>query len=187
MAPDDVSRVEATAADSPAEQSPVNEKVFPDDKVSQFVVAHQHLPPMTPEIEKTIKKKIDAWMIPLVSSPIYDNIHATHLCLAVQLLFTTTLAAVDKVQLSTAALYDFREDNNLSGDQFAWLGSVLSVGVSDIFLKTSLVMLKYADLSLAATRRLVSRPLRYSTTTSWQTVMLWKFVLVFIDSLIRGM
>lgn len=39
------------------------------------------------------------------------------------------MAAVDKVQLSTAALYDFLEDNDLSGSEFSWLGSILSVGV----------------------------------------------------------
>lgn len=37
-----------------------------DDKVAQFVAAHQDYPPMTPEMEKRIKKKIDAWIIPLV-------------------------------------------------------------------------------------------------------------------------
>lgn len=39
-----------------------------DDAV-RFVAAHQDLPPMTPEIEKRIKKKIDGWMIPLVRRP----------------------------------------------------------------------------------------------------------------------
>ena len=44
-------------------------------------------------------------------------------------LFTATMAAVDKVQLGTAALYDFLEDNNLTGSEYSWLGSILSVGV----------------------------------------------------------
>ena len=81
-----------------------------DDKVAQFVAAHQDYPPMTPEMEKRIKRKIDAWIIPLG-------------------LFTATMAAVDKVQLGTAALYDFLEDNNLTGGEYSWLGSILSVGV----------------------------------------------------------
>ena len=41
-------------------------KTVSGDDAVQFVAAHQDLPPMTPEIEKRIKKKIDAWMIPLV-------------------------------------------------------------------------------------------------------------------------
>lgn len=84
----------------------------PLDDAARFIAAHaDSYPPMTPEIEKRIKKKIDAWLIPLG-------------------VFTTTLAAVDKVQLSTAALYDFLEDNHLTGSEFSWLGSILSVGVS---------------------------------------------------------
>ena len=83
----------------------------PQDEAARFVAAHADYPPMTPEMEKRIKKKIDAWIIPLG-------------------VFTTTLAAVDKVQLSTAALYDFLEDNDLTGSEFSWLGSILSVGVS---------------------------------------------------------
>lgn len=83
----------------------------PAGQAAKFIAAHADYVPMTPEMEKKIKKKLDAWLIPLG-------------------VFTTTLAAVDKVQLSTAALYDFLEDNDLSGSQFSWLGSILSVGVS---------------------------------------------------------
>ena len=45
-----------------------------------------------------------------------------------QLFVTATLGAVDKVALSTAALYGLREDNNLVGQQYSWLGSILSLG-----------------------------------------------------------
>lgn len=85
----------------------------PADQAARFIAAHADYPPMTPEMEKRIKKKIDAWIIPLG-------------------VFTTTLAAVDKVQLSTAALYDFLEDNNLDGGEYSWLGSILSVGVCSL-------------------------------------------------------
>lgn len=42
-------------------------------------------------------------------------------------------AAVDKVQLATGALYGFKEDNNLHGQDYSWLGSILSLGVSSSF------------------------------------------------------
>lgn len=80
------------------------------DQAAEFIAAHLEYPTMTPEKERSIKRKIDAWIIPLG-------------------VFTTTLAAVDKVQLSTAALYDFLEDNRLTGSEFSWLGSILFVGV----------------------------------------------------------
>lgn len=38
--------------------------------------------------------------------------------------------SIDKVALGTAALYGLREDNNLVGQQYSWLGSILSLGVS---------------------------------------------------------
>lgn len=93
------------------------------DQAAQFIAAHADYPPMTPEMEKKVKKKIDAWIIPLG-------------------VFTTTLAAVDKVQLSTAALYDFIEDNDLTGDEFSWLGSILPLGVC-VFLLPLCYILKY--------------------------------------------
>lgn len=46
-----------------------------------------------------------------------------------QLLFTATLGAVDKVEIGTASLYGFQEDNNMHGQQYSWLGSILPLGV----------------------------------------------------------
>ena len=37
---------------------------------------------------------------------------------------------IDKVALGTAALYGLEKDNNLVGQQYSWLGSILSLGVS---------------------------------------------------------
>lgn len=72
MAADDDTRVEAVSAHGSGNNvnshTAGDEKPVPDDKAAQFVVAHQNYPPMTAEQEKRIKKKIDAWMIPLVSS-----------------------------------------------------------------------------------------------------------------------
>lgn len=70
----DASRVEAIAdAEVAREQSSSDEKNVPaaNDEAAAFVAEFQHLPPMTPEIEKRIKKKIDGWMIPLVSHTIF--------------------------------------------------------------------------------------------------------------------
>lgn len=40
-------------------------------------------------------------------------------------------AAVDKVQLATGELYGFSKDTGLVGQQYSWLGSILSLGVRD--------------------------------------------------------
>lgn len=37
------------------------------DEAAEFLANANNYPPMTPEMEKKIVKKIDAWMIPLVS------------------------------------------------------------------------------------------------------------------------
>ena len=45
-----------------------------------------------------------------------------------KLFLVATLGAVDKVALGTSALYGLRTDNNLVGQQYSWLGSILSLG-----------------------------------------------------------
>jgi len=45
-----------------------------------------------------------------------------------QLFLTATLGAVDKVALSTAAIYGLRDDTHLVGQQYSWLGSILFLG-----------------------------------------------------------
>jgi hypothetical protein len=47
-------------------------------------------------------------------------------------LFFATLGAVDKVEISTAALYGFRSDNHLVGQQYSWVGSIVSIGVGRV-------------------------------------------------------
>ncbi|KAL4967001.1 allantoate permease [Aspergillus stella-maris] len=80
------------------------------DEAARFLASVGPFPPMTPDQEKKLVRKIDRWMIPL-------------------LLFMGLFAAVDKVQLATGALYGFEEDNNLHGQQYSWLGSILSLGM----------------------------------------------------------
>lgn len=79
------------------------------DKAALFLAHAGEYETLTPKQEQLLKRKIDWIMIPM--------------------LFTTaTLGAVDKVALSTAAIYGLREDNGLHGQQYSWLGSILSLG-----------------------------------------------------------
>ncbi|KAK6457364.1 allantoate permease [Scheffersomyces xylosifermentans] len=80
------------------------------DHATIFLSEHQHLyPPCTPEEERKLIRKIDFTLVPM-------------------LFFTATMGAVDKVSLSTAAIYGFKQDNNLVGQQYSWLGSILFIG-----------------------------------------------------------
>lgn len=44
--------------------------------------------------------------------------------------FNVTLGAMDKVTTATAALYSFREDTDLYGDRYSWVGSAFYASVS---------------------------------------------------------
>jgi hypothetical protein len=44
---------------------------------------------------------------------------------------TATLGAVDKVAISTAAIYGLKDDLHLVGQQYSWAGSILFLGVGD--------------------------------------------------------
>ncbi|KAL1645420.1 hypothetical protein SLS58_003727 [Diplodia intermedia] len=81
------------------------------DQAAQFLAETQHYPPLSAAQEKRLVRKIDWIMIPM-------------------LFLTATLGAVDKVSLSTAAIYGLRTDTHLVGQQYSWLGSILSLGVS---------------------------------------------------------
>ncbi|KAJ5232562.1 hypothetical protein N7468_005518 [Penicillium chermesinum] len=80
------------------------------DEAVQFLASVGPFPPMSPDQEKKLVRKIDRWMIPM-------------------LLFLGLFGAVDKVQLATGALYGFKEDNHLKGQEYSWLGSILSIGM----------------------------------------------------------
>lgn len=36
------------------------------DKAATFLATSEHFPPMTPEMEKKLKRKLDRWLIPLL-------------------------------------------------------------------------------------------------------------------------
>lgn len=49
-------------------------------------------------------------------------------------MFMGLFAAVDKVQLATGELYGFSKDTGLVGQQYSWLGSILSLGVRSDYI-----------------------------------------------------
>ncbi|KAI0165748.1 major facilitator superfamily domain-containing protein [Xylariaceae sp. FL1272] len=121
--------------------------------------------PMTPEVEARIVKKIDCWMVAL-------------------LLFAATLGAVDKVELGTAALYGFRDDVHLVGQQYSWLGSILSLGsLSGYFVTIWLVqrvppakLLCYSSLAWSVLTVL------YPAGRNWSDFMALRFFMGFIEA-----
>ncbi|KAL3424268.1 hypothetical protein PVAG01_03549 [Phlyctema vagabunda] len=79
------------------------------DRAAIFLLNSHGYGDLTAEAEGRLKRKIDWVMIPM-------------------LFLVATLGAVDKVALGTAALYGLEEDNHLVGQQYSWLGSILSLG-----------------------------------------------------------
>ncbi|KAG7816171.1 hypothetical protein KL928_005137 [Ogataea angusta] len=74
------------------------------DKALQFLAEHAgKFEELTPAEEKWAIRKTDLILLPT-------------------LFFTATMGAVDKVSLSTAAIFGFKTDNNLVGQQYSWLG-----------------------------------------------------------------
>lgn len=117
------------------ETEPTGDKALNDrvvDDAARYLASATHFGPLTPEREKKLRKKIDAWMIPLVRLP-RGALQARLLTdtVSTQLLFTATLGAVDKVEIGTASLYGFQEDNHMVGQEYSWLGSILPLGVRD--------------------------------------------------------
>ncbi|KAF2141017.1 uncharacterized protein K452DRAFT_251900 [Aplosporella prunicola CBS 121167] len=91
------------------------------DTASQFLADKNEYPPLTPEAEKKLLRKVDWIMIPM-------------------LFLTATFGAVDKVSLSTAAIYGFQTDMHLVRQQYSWLGSILSLGaLAGMFPSTYLI------------------------------------------------
>ncbi|GKZ59509.1 hypothetical protein AnigIFM49718_005391 [Aspergillus niger] len=79
------------------------------DGAAAYLAQSTSYPPMTLEVERKLLRKIDCILVPM-------------------LLLTATLGAVDKVALSTAAIYGLEKDLHLVGQQYSWAGSILSIG-----------------------------------------------------------
>lgn len=80
------------------------------DHAAQFLAMSEEYPLLSAEAEEKLVRKVDWIMIPV-------------------LFLIATFGAVDKVSLSTAAIYGLVTDTHLQGQQYSWLGSILSLGV----------------------------------------------------------
>ena len=79
--------------------------LFTPSKVCCTVTDHQH----SRKEETRLRWKLDWRLVPI-------------------LWFNITLAAMDKVTTSTAALYGMRADTGLTGDRYSWVGSAFYFG-----------------------------------------------------------
>ncbi|KAL5364845.1 fungal-specific transcription factor domain-containing protein [Aspergillus floccosus] len=95
-----------TPGHSPPEKTAIPKAM---DQAAAYLAQTAAYEPMTPEIERKIVRKLDWILIPM-------------------LFLTATLGAVDKVAISTAAIYGLKDDLHLVGQQYSWAGSILSIG-----------------------------------------------------------
>lgn len=101
-------QVEAEAIETAQGQLKVIENEADDAAI--FLLDHDgKYDPLSPAEEKRAIRKTDWLLLPC-------------------LFFTATMGAVDKVSLGTAAIFNLREDNNLHGQQYSWLSSILFIG-----------------------------------------------------------
>ncbi|KAI1657594.1 MFS general substrate transporter [Daldinia decipiens] len=135
------------------------------DEAAKYLANHEEFGLMTPEQEKKIVKKIDAWMIPL-------------------LLFCATLSAVDKVEIGTASLYGFQKDNGMVGQQYSWLGSILPLGILVGLLVTSYLIQRFPPGKLLAIGSLLWSicTLMYAPCRTWSGFMGLRFLLGFLEA-----
>ncbi|KAL2832543.1 fungal-specific transcription factor domain-containing protein [Aspergillus cavernicola] len=115
MAPPD--EVAATQALGPEKQV-ASEAI---DEAARYLAHHSGHAPLSPEEERSMMRKMDWILLPM-------------------LFMTATLGAVDKVAISTAAIYGLETDLHLVGQQYSWCGSILSLGVSIIVPSISLII-----------------------------------------------
>lgn len=86
------------------------EEIVVEDNAAKFLREREgQYDDITPEEEAKIVKKVDWILIPWLT-------------------VLATMGAVDKQSLGTAAIYGFRDDNNLTTSQYSWLGSILFIG-----------------------------------------------------------
>ncbi|KAL5051149.1 hypothetical protein BDW71DRAFT_203173 [Aspergillus fruticulosus] len=102
----------ANLAKTPVVEAPEAEKqdvTAAMDEAAQYLAHNASFEPLSPEEEKKMIRKMDWILLPM-------------------LFMTATLGAVDKVAISTAAIYGLKEDLHLVGQQYSWAGSILSIG-----------------------------------------------------------
>lgn len=118
--------VDVDVEQATAEKAVLNQHV---DKAAKFLIEGEHYPPLSPEAERKLIRKVDWIMIPMVRLSPEQYVCELNTHCSSQLFITATLGAVDKVALGTAAIYGLRTDTHLVGQQYSWLGSILSLGV----------------------------------------------------------
>ncbi|EKG13966.1 Major facilitator superfamily [Macrophomina phaseolina MS6] len=137
------------------------------DQAAQFLAETEEYPPLTPGQERKLIRKIDWIMIPM-------------------LFLTATFGAVDKVSLSTAAIYGLRTDTHLAGQQYSWLGSILSLGALAGMFPASYLIQK-----LPSAKFLCGCSLGWSTMAlfmaackSWSSLMALRFLMGCFEAII---
>ncbi|KAI1636246.1 major facilitator superfamily domain-containing protein [Biscogniauxia mediterranea] len=137
------------------------------DDAAKYLANSEQYAPMTPEQERRIVKKIDAWMIPL-------------------LLTAATLGAVDKVQIGTASLYGFQTDNHMVGQEYSWLGSILPLGTLVGLIPASYLVNRIPPAKLLSGASIIWSCLTicYAPCRSWSGFMALRFWLGFLEAAI---
>ncbi|KAL2444898.1 MFS-type transporter cnsL [Exophiala dermatitidis] len=117
--------------------------------------------------EKRLKRKIDWILIPM-------------------LFLTATFGAVDKVALSTAAIYGLRDDANLHGQQYSWLGSILSLGALVGMLPSSALLHKLPSAKYLCTCSMgwSAMALVMPACKSWSSMMAVRFLMGMFEAII---
>ncbi|KIW16106.1 hypothetical protein PV08_06157 [Exophiala spinifera] len=117
--------------------------------------------------EKRLKRKIDWILLPM-------------------LFLTATLGAVDKVALSTAAIYGLRTDANLVGQQYSWLGSILSLGALVGMFPSSALLHKLPSAKYLCTCSMgwSAMALVMPACKSWSSMMAVRFLMGMFEAII---
>ncbi|KAB2574374.1 Allantoate permease [Lasiodiplodia theobromae] len=137
------------------------------DQAAQFLAETQQYPPLSADEEKKLVRKVDWIMIPM-------------------LFLTATLGAVDKVSLSTAAIYGLRTDTHLVGQQYSWLGSILSLGaLAGMFPASYLIhRLPSAKFLCACSLGWSTMALLMAACHNWSSLMALRFLMGCFEAII---
>ncbi|GBF65768.1 transporter [Trichophyton mentagrophytes] len=137
------------------------------DRAAIYLTQAVEYPPLTPEVERAIVRKIDWIVLPM-------------------LLLTATLGAVDKVALGTAALYGLREDLGLKGQTYAWAGSILPIGAIAGMWPSSYLVHRFPSAKYLCVCSIgwSAVTLLIPTCTGGQSLLALRFIMGFLEAII---
>ncbi|EZF38679.1 hypothetical protein H103_07182 [Trichophyton rubrum CBS 288.86] len=137
------------------------------DRAAIYLTQAVEYPPLTPEAERAIVRKIDWIVLPM-------------------LLLTATLGAVDKVALGTAALYGLREDLGLKGQTYAWAGSILPIGAIAGMWPSSYLVHRFPSAKYLCVCSIgwSAVTLLLPTCTGGQSLLALRFIMGFLEAII---